>query len=170
MLQWIMGDVKSVFAFADTKMVAIEAEDTALAVVKFESGALGTIEATTIRPKDLEGSLSVFEKGSVVIGGFAVNEIVTWNFKDTIKEDKDIINNFSVNPPNVYGYGHKAYYDCVVSCLNGKGINYVDCIEGRKSLKLINALYKSIEKNKEIFLDDPDLSSKLGNDRRMVKF
>ena len=99
MLQWVMGDVKSVFAFADTKMVNIEAEDTAIAVVKFENGALGTIEATTtIRPKDLEGSLSVFgEKGSVVIGGFAVNEILTWNFKDTIKEDKDTINNFSVN-------------------------------------------------------------------------
>ena len=66
MLQWVMGDVKSVFAFADTKMVDIEAEDTALAVVKFESGALGTIEATTtIRPKDLEGSLSVFGEWGV---------------------------------------------------------------------------------------------------------
>ena len=165
MLQWVMGDVKSVFAFADTKMVNIEAEDTAIAVVKFENGALGTIEATTtIRPKDLEGSLSVFgEKGSVVIGGFAVNEILTWNFKDAIKEDKDIINNFSVNPPNVYGYGHKAYYDCVVSYLNRQSMNYVDGVEGRKSLKVINALYKSIEMNKEVFLNDPDLSSKLGN-------
>ena len=42
-------------------------------------------------------------------------------------------------------------------------MNYVDGVEGRKSLKLINALYKSIEKNREVFLDDPNLSSKLGN-------
>ena len=47
-----------------------------------------------IRPKDLEGSLSVFgETGSVVIGGFAVNEILTWNFKKTQKEDENIIKN-----------------------------------------------------------------------------
>ena len=166
MLQWVMGDVKSVFAFADTKMVNIEAEDTALAVVKFESGALGTIEATTtIRPKDLEGSLSVFgEKGSVVIGGFAVNEIVTWNFKDTIKEDKDIINNFSVNPPNVYGYGHKAYYEHVIDCIKNNSSQLVDGREGRKSLLLINSIYESIQTGKEVIIGSSTINSKLGKD------
>ena len=165
MLQWVMGDAHSVFAVSDTKMVKIEAEDTALAIVKFKNGSLGNIEATTtIRPKDLEGSLSVFgETGSVVIGGFAVNEILTWNFKKTQKEDENIIKNFSVNPPNVYGYGHKAYYDSVVQYMDNKVSNYIDGNEGRKSLKLINALYKSIETKREVYLDDPELSSKLGN-------
>ena len=52
-----------------------EAEDTAVATLKFRSGALGIIEATTaVRPTDLEGSLSILgEKGSVEIAGFAVN-------------------------------------------------------------------------------------------------
>ena len=60
MLEWFFGDVVSVHARAVTALVNIEAEDTAVATLKFRNGALGIIEATTaIRPKDLEGSLSI---------------------------------------------------------------------------------------------------------------
>ena len=67
LLEWMLGDVESVFAKSKTALVDIEAEDTAVVILKFRNGALGVIEATTaIRPKDLEGSLSVLgEKGSV---------------------------------------------------------------------------------------------------------
>ena len=112
LLEWCMGEVESVFAKAITALVDIETEDTAIVTLKFRSGALGIIEATTaIRPKDLEGSISILgENGSVEIGGFAVNEIKHWNFKEQLEVDKDI-NSFSVNPPNIYGFGHKEYYD-----------------------------------------------------------
>ena len=88
MLTWFFGPVESVRAMAATRLVTIECEDTGVAVVRFESGALGVIEATTAaRPKDLEGSLSILgEKGSVVIGGFFMNDLVTWNFADTQAE------------------------------------------------------------------------------------
>ena len=60
LLEWMMGDVESVFAKSITALVDIEAEDTAIVTIKFKNGALGIIEATTAaRPKDLEGSLSV---------------------------------------------------------------------------------------------------------------
>ena len=50
-----MGDVESVFAKSKA-LADIEAEDTAVVILKFKNGALGLIEATTaIRPKDLEG-------------------------------------------------------------------------------------------------------------------
>ena len=51
-------------------------------LLKFRNGALGVIEATTAaRPRDLEGSISVLgEQGTVEIGGFAVNEMRTWQF------------------------------------------------------------------------------------------
>src|SRR5205814_6206791 len=59
-LEWMMGDVDSVFAKSTTALVKIEAEDTAVVVLKFKSGALGVIEATTAaRPRDLEGSVSI---------------------------------------------------------------------------------------------------------------
>ncbi len=59
---------------------------------------------------------------------------------------------YSVNPPDVYGYGHKAYYDHVVACLEGKAAALVDGLEGRRSLELISALYESIETGREVRL------------------
>ena len=154
LLEWMMGDVESVFAKSATALVNIESEDTAVVLLKFTSGALGIIEATTAtRPKDLEGSISILgERGTVEIGGFAVNEIKVWNFVDLNDEDAEIIQKYSINPPNVYGFGHKAYYEHVVDsiCKNTKQL--VDGLEGRKSLELISAIYESIETGKEVIL------------------
>jgi UDP-N-acetyl-2-amino-2-deoxyglucuronate dehydrogenase len=154
MLEWFFGDVVSVHARATTALVNIEAEDTAVATLRFKNGALGIIEATTaIRPKDLEGSLSLLgEKGAIEIAGFAVNKIRHWQFAEELPSDKDVMEKFSVNPPNVYGFGHQAYYEHVVKCLNDQSSALVDGLQGRKSLELISALYESIETGKEVSL------------------
>lgn len=154
MLEWMMGDVESVFAYSATALVNIEAEDTAVVVLRFCNGALGIIEATTAtRPKDLEGSISILgEKGSVVIGGFAVNQMQTWNFEEQQEGDEDVLNEYSVNPPNVYGFGHQAYYDHVVDSIYNNKQQLVDGLEGRKSIELINAIYESIETEKKIYM------------------
>jgi UDP-N-acetyl-2-amino-2-deoxyglucuronate dehydrogenase len=152
MLEWFFGDVVSVHARATTALVNIETEDTAVATLRFKNGALGIIEATTaIRPKDLEGSLSILgEKGAVEIAGFAVNKIRHWQFTEELATDKDVMEKFSVNPPNVYGFGHQAYYEHVIRCLNNQSSALVDGLQGRKSLELISALYESIETGKEV--------------------
>jgi len=154
LLEWMLGEVSSVFAMTRTALANIEAEDTAVVVLRFKSGALGIIEATTAtRPQDLEGSISILgEKGSVVIGGFAVNRIETWSFIESRPEDEDVRTRFSVNPPDVYGFGHKAYYEHVVKALNEGGPNLVDGLEGRRSLELISAIYESAETGREVFL------------------
>ena len=159
-----MGDVKSVFAKSTTALVDIEAEDTAIVTLKFKNGALGIIEATTaVRPKDLEGSISILgETGTVEIGGFAVNEMKHWNFSEAFPGDDDVFEKFSVNPPNVYGFGHQAYYEHVVDCIKGKKQALVDGLQGRKSLELINAIYESIETGKEVFLRFNPKKSRLG--------
>lgn len=164
MLNWMMGDVESVFANAIKALADIDAEDTAVVTLKFKSGALGIIEATTAtRPNDLEGSISILgEKGSVVIGGFAVNKLLTWSFADDI-DNKEIINKFSVNPPNVYGFGHQMFYENVVNCISASGCNLINGNEGRKSLELIHAIYESIETGKEVKLDIGNRETKLGN-------
>lgn len=164
LLSWMMGDVESVHAHSGTFLVKTETEDTGVAILKFKNGALGVVEATTaIRPKDLEGSLSVLgEKGSVEIGGFAVNKIQHWNFQLPTAEDQNVIQNFSVNPPNVYGFGHKEYLQTVVDSLNGKQTIPVSGREGRKSLEVINAFYESIETGKTVHLPFDPKFSKLG--------
>lgn len=152
LLTWIMGDVESVFARSVTALANVETEDTAVAVVKFRNGALGTIEATTAtRPADLEGSISVLgEHGTVEIGGFAVNKMKVWKFEKAVLEDETILDNYSVNPPSVYGFGHQAYYEHVVACLLDGAKPMVDGHEARKSLELLHALYQSIETGKEV--------------------
>lgn len=154
LLEWMMGEVDSVFAMTRTALVNIEAEDTAVVTVRFRNGALGVIEATTaVRPKDLEGSISLMgEKGTVVIGGFAVNKMETWNFVEPQADDEDIMERYSVNPPNVYGFGHQAYYEHVVDCIVNGGRHLVDGLQGRKSLELINAIYESVETGKQVNL------------------
>lgn len=154
MLEWFFGDVVSVHARSTTALVNIETEDTSVATLKFRNGALGIIEATTaVRPSDLEGSLSILgEKGTVEVGGFAMNEIRHWRFVDELPSDREVVEKFSVNPPNVYGFGHQAYYQHVVECLSDRGAALVDGLQGRKSLELISALYESIETGQEVFL------------------
>tara|TARA_Y100001935_G_C17273852_1_gene493510 strand:- start:97 stop:1164 length:1068 start_codon:yes stop_codon:yes gene_type:complete len=164
LLEWMFGEVVSVFAYSTRALANIEAEDTAVVSIKFKNGALGIVEATTAtRPTDLEGSLSVMgEKGSVVIGGFAANKMETWNFSDVSSEDKMMLQKYSVNPPNDYGYGHKAYYDHIVDCIENNRKHLIDGHEGRKSIELINAIYESIETGKEFNLGSMPKHCKLG--------
>lgn len=164
LLEWMLGDVDSVFARSATSLAKIEAEDTAVVTLKFRNGALGVIEATTaVRPKDLEGSISVLgERGTVVIGGFAVNKMDTWNFVEPLPSDEAVMEKYSVNPPSVYGFGHQAYYEHVVDCIQSNRRHLVDGLEGRKSLELINAIYESIETGKEVHLRFRPQYCKLG--------
>jgi len=154
LLEWMLGEPESVFAKSRTALVDIETEDTGVAVIKFASGALGIVEATTAtRPKDLEGSLSILgEKGTVEIGGFAVNEMKLWNFTEPQPGDDEVLERYSQNPPNVYGFGHVAYLDSVIDSITNKTHALIDGLEGRKSLELITAIYESIETGAEVFL------------------
>ncbi len=154
MLQWMIGDVESVFAKSTTALADIEAEDTIIVTLKFRNGALGVIEATTAaRPINLEGSISVLgERGTVVIGGFAVNQMQTWAFEQEEEGDARVLEEYSVNPPNVYGFGHQAYYEHIVDCIENEKQHLVDGLEARKSLELINAIYESVETGREVYL------------------
>ncbi|MEL7238378.1 MAG: Gfo/Idh/MocA family oxidoreductase [Planctomycetota bacterium] len=164
LLEWVMGDVDSVFARSTTALANIETEDTIVGTVAFRSGALGTIEASTAtRPVDLEGSLSVLgEKGSVEIGGFAVNEVKVWKFEDELPGDEDVRTKYSVNPPNVYGFGHQAYYEHVVQCLRDDTPHLVDGLGGRRSVELISAFYESVETSREVALRFKPTRCRLG--------
>ena len=146
-------------------MARIEAEDTCVATLRFRNGAVGVVEATgATRPKDLEGSLSVLgEGGTVEIGGFAVNKIRHWQFAQSQDADSEVMEKFSVNPPNVYGFGHQAYYEHVVSVLDGKTHALVDGAEGRASLELVCALYEAMASGTEVRLPlHQTLHSRLG--------
>ena len=166
LLQWMMGPVESIYAKSSTRLVDIETEDTGVAILKFTSGALGVIEATTAtRPVDVGGSISILgEKGTVEIGGFAANEMNIWNFSDdTKKEQENIINNYGKNPESINAYAHQEYLSNVVDSVHqGKKSSLVDGLAGRKSLELITAIYESIETNKEVIVNFSPKKCRLG--------
>lgn len=164
LLEYMMGRVDSVYAKGIKALANIEAEDTAAVILKFRNGGIGIIEATTaVRPRDLEGSLSILgEKGTVEIGGFAVNKMLHWNFQEKLDGDDEVFEKYSVNPPNVYGFGHQAYYDHVIDCILNNKEQMVGGLEGRKSVELISAIYESMETRKEVFLRFKPEHCKLG--------
>ncbi|MBN1696514.1 MAG: Gfo/Idh/MocA family oxidoreductase [Spirochaetales bacterium] len=165
LLEWMLGEPVSVMGKTMNYLTDIEVEDTAAAIIKFRNGALGIIEATTAtRPLDLEGSISILgEKGTVVIGGFAVNKMITWEFEDQSEEEKKkVLTDYAENPPNVYGFGHKRYLENVIDCIINNRRALVDGIEGRKSLELINAIYESAETEREVNLRFVPKKSRLG--------
>lgn len=163
MLAWMLGEVESVMAMTATQLVNIEAEDTGIAILRFYSGALGIIEATTAtRPKDLEGSISILgEKGTVEIGGFFMNELKTWQFQEALPEDEIILKQWAKNPPDV-AWNHGEYLKDVIKSLQTGKKGLVDGLQGRKSLELINALYESVETGKMVNIRFRPRYSKLG--------
>lgn len=148
MLGWLLGDVDTVMAMTSTRLADIEAEDTGVAILRFASGALGIIEATTCtRPEDLEGSISVLgERGAVEIGGYYMNDLKTWQFEDDHPDD-DMIDEWGSNPDE-WAWNHTEYLRDMLRSLRDGTRGLVDGIEGRKSLELIHAIYESAETGK----------------------
>lgn len=153
LLTLVFGEVESVFAKTGTYLSKIEAEDTGAAILKFKNGALGLIEATTcVRPKDLEGSLSVLgEKASIEIAGFACNQVRTWNFSEPRPEDA-AMQALATDPPNVYGFGHLDFMSEAVRAIRENRPSAIDGQEGRRSLELVTAIYESAETGREIVI------------------
>lgn len=155
MIQWLVGPVESVMAKTGTLARHIEAEDTGVALLKFRSGALGVIEVTMLTyPRNLEGSVSILgEKGSVKIGGTAMNRIETWDFSEYDDDDREAqALKIVPDPLSIYGSGHFPYYENVLQCLRGVEDPGTDGRDGRKSLELILAIYEAAKTNREVSL------------------
>ncbi len=153
MLSWLLGDVESVMAMTTTRLARIEAEDTAGAVIRFNNGALGIVEATTCtRPNDLEGSISILgEGGSVEIGGFYMNELKTWSFVEPEPDDAEVFEKWGRNPDD-WAWNHREYLEGVVRNLREGSLGLVTGLEGRRALELINAIYESSESGRTVDL------------------
>lgn len=153
LLDWLIGPVESVMAYTATLARDIEVEDSGAAAIRWRSGAMGTLNVTMLTyPKNLEGSITILgEKGTVRIGGVAVNEIQHWEFEDQRPEDEDI-KQASYATTSVYGFGHPMYYDNVIKTLRGEAEAETDGREGLKSLELLIAMYLSSRDGKRIAL------------------
>jgi UDP-N-acetyl-2-amino-2-deoxyglucuronate dehydrogenase len=163
-MRWIFGPIKKVSSIMTKRLNKLQAEDTTSAIVEFKNGSLGNIEATTsARPRDYQASLTVIgEKGTVIIGGVALNQIKVWEFKNQ-NNNKKIIKKFSQNVPNGYGLSHITYLNKVFKLLLDKKIEApINGYEAYLTSRLIHSLYRSFELKKWVNLSSNLKSKKLG--------
>lgn len=157
-MQWLGGPIKSIFAKTDRFVhKEIETEDTGAILLKFNSGALGTMYYTTAAyNKNIEGSITILgTRGSVKIGGEYLNKIEYWNVEGFPFPE----NSEETSPANEYGsYRGSAskhdfvFREAIKKIIGDENAHDVDGIEGRKTVELIESVHLSSKLGKEIFL------------------
>lgn len=153
LLEWLIGPIESVQAYTATLARNIEVEDTAAVNLRWRSGALGAMNVTMLTyPKNFEGSITILgEKGTVRVGGVAVNDIQHWEFAEPHPDDEKV-RSASYETTSVYGFGHPLYYDNVIEVLRGESEPVTDGRDGLKSLEVLIASYLSARDGKRVCL------------------
>jgi UDP-N-acetyl-2-amino-2-deoxyglucuronate dehydrogenase len=153
LLDWLVGPVESVQAYTATLARNIEVEDSGVALVRWRSGALGSVNVTMLTyPKNLEGSITIIgENGTARVGGVAVNEIQHWEFAESDPDD-EAVRDASYHTTSVYGFGHPLYYENVIKVLRGQATPDTDGREGLRSLELLIAMYRAARDGRRVSL------------------
>jgi len=152
-LQDIMGPVESVSARCETLVKKIEVEDTAVAIIKFKSGALGTITGTTTTYPGLDARIGIHgEHGSAILEG---ESLITWEFSETLPEDEQIkasiaeTKSSGASDPtkNLRSEGHQLQIADMVDAINDDREPMVNGESGKKAVEIICAIYESGRNN-----------------------
>ncbi len=153
LLLWMMGPVESVASFTGTLAHdRIEVEDTAVAAIRFKNGALGVIQATTSVWPGLSKTIAVHgDQGSAEI---EQDDLLLWQFRNELPGDAGIRGRFAVktgasggasNPSAIGHLGHTRQLADFIDAINHKRKPFVDGAEGRRSVELIEAIYRSAQ-------------------------
>jgi len=160
LLQWVMGFPTHIAGFTATLAhERIEVEDTAVACLRFGSGALGVIQATTSIHPGYPKTIAIHgDKGSAVI---EQEDVLRWDFTPETADDADIRKRFAQkvgasggasNPAAIsYEYHRRQFADFVQAIETGQE-PLVDGREGRKAVEIILAIYRSAETGKAVAL------------------
>ncbi len=154
LLQWVMGPVKRVYARMGTLVHDIEVEDTLVAALEYESGALGVIEATTSSHPGLPAKLEFSgSEGTIVM---EADQITLWDIQGEASEAADArLTDLAkaASDSKTFGTeGHKAQLAEMVRILNEGGEPAIDGPESRRAIELILAIYKSARTGKPVDL------------------
>ncbi|MFL5242779.1 MAG: Gfo/Idh/MocA family protein [Gemmataceae bacterium] len=151
LLLWLMGPVTHVTGFTATLAhERIEVEDTAVACLRFASGALGVIQATTSAHPGLPKTIAIHgDKGTAVI---EQDDVLRWELTPETAEDRAIKQRFaqktgatggSSNPAAISYVGHARQLADFINAIESGGKPAVDGREGRRAVEVILAVYES---------------------------
>jgi UDP-N-acetyl-2-amino-2-deoxyglucuronate dehydrogenase len=149
MIYYLLGSLpKEVSALGGTYGHKMECEDVISLNIKFKNNVIASLRANTISyPENFEGSITIFfEKATVKIGGKAMNQIISWK-----GEGEDLAKEFNNSQSDdIYGGGHLEVIKNMCDIKNDIAKPYMSCSDAMVSIKIIEAAYKSIAKNKNI--------------------
>lgn len=154
MLNWLAhSKATRVFASLGTLARNIETEDTGSTIINWENGIIGNINMTVLTyPKNLEGSITILgEKGTVKIGGVALNEISHWEFEGSDPSD-ELVKNAGYKTDSVYGFGHVRTYENILKFYDGNKGDIVSLESALLGMRLLDAIIKSDTKKEPIAL------------------
>ena len=155
LINWMMDDeIDTVYAQTSNYIRNIEAEDYGIILIRYKSGKIATIEGSAIiYPKNLEETLTITgEKGTVVIGGMAVNKINTWRVEGD--NEQEYLSIDCGDPNSVYGYGHEALYKDFIEAIEENREPLVNGVAGLNAVKIILAAYNSQKLGKAVKFEE----------------
>ncbi|TVY08116.1 Gfo/Idh/MocA family protein [Paenibacillus cremeus] len=151
-IQWLMGDVESVFAYSAPLVREIEVEDTAVAVLKYKNGAFGVIQGTTSVYPAQETRFEIHgENGTIV---FADSGIKQWKFANSDEPMPEVEGrvNSSSDPTKISADGHFVLIDDLIQSIRENRDPLITGEDAKKAVELILAIYESSRTGQQVFL------------------
>lgn len=165
LLQWLMGPVKSIFAYTDTRAHRMETEDVGVAVLRFVNGALGTISATTAAYPGTGVRVEVYgDKGSAVIEGDRLG------YLHLARDDKEEVGPYGAgsqkraqknaseettaaqNPAALAIRGHVLQIEDMMRAIRENGTPLIDGLAAKHPVEIILGIYESARTHREVTL------------------
>lgn len=147
LLQWMLGgEPQTVQAMLGNYVHPyIEAEDYGSIQIRFAGGAIGNVEGTVcVYPQNLEETLTLIgEKGTVVIGGVALNKVQVWQFADNLDTLAAVQRECNNEVDSVYGRGHTPLYADWIEAIETGRQPLIDGVEGKKAMSIILHAYEA---------------------------
>ena len=154
LLRWMMGPAETVFAMKSAlRYPHIEGEDTLVASLRFQNGALGVIQAATSAKPGFKRRLEISgERGTVVLDGDAISCWAIEGESDATGAAEQITDGSS-NPAAISNEGHRRQIEDMMQAVIEDRAPMIDGREGRKSLELVCALYESADRGEAVLLN-----------------
>lgn len=152
LIQWMVGDVESVFAHAAPLVRDIAVEDTAVAVVKYKNGAYGVIQGTTSVYPGMETRFEIHgEKGTIIFGDSGFKQ---WEFIDSDEKAPEVQGTLaaSSSATNISTDGHTILVDDLIRAIRENRDPMITGEDASKAVKIILAIYESARTGKEVKL------------------
>jgi predicted dehydrogenase len=151
-INWLMDGAEWVYGLASTLGHDIEVEDVCHAIVHWENGAQGVIEATTCAKPGFETRVEIHgEKGSILLEDTRIKKMVIDGEED-YEEIPEIKGGGHGDPKAISTAGHEHHIKDIMEAVSTGRQPFVPCQEARKSVRLITAIYESSREGKRVVI------------------